>query len=333
MGDYLITETKQSMKNFALKIKTFRSEIELVINNLDKFKAVLQTIADIKKISIQAIVQYDEYKETFKILRAHGINFLSEVEEQAYIIQEDWELVYSEALYRDIILETTKDRFRQMTENQISDLQAECVKFAQYYDKNGPASVGSDLDSGLEKVEVSFLLIALMKMSKFNVNFFIMMYFKEFEGLIRTLEKRRLDLAYAENLFNLLPTNFSIFEEVKQNFEDIKIIYSLYKTQKDAENILSKTSWSDLNFQKLISEIENYISEFKKFPSRIQQLDIGQILLAKMEAFKSSVLLFVDLKHEAIRERHWKELMDKTGKHLNITSHKLDDEENKGLSQ
>ncbi|CAG5096513.1 Similar to DNAH10: Dynein heavy chain 10 [Cotesia congregata] len=308
LGDYLITETKQSMKNFALKIKKFRSEIELVINNLDKFKAVLQTIADIKKISIQAIVQYDEYKETFKILKAHGINFLSEVEEQAYIIQEDWELVYSEALYRDIILETTKERFRQMTENQISDLQAECVEFAQYYDKNGPASVESDLDSGLDKVE-------------------------EFEGLIRTLEKRRLDLAYAENLFNLLPTNFSIFEEVKQNFQDIKIIYSLYKTQKDAENILSKTSWSDLNFQKLINEIEFYIREFKKFPSRIQQLDIGQILLAKMEAFKSSVLLFVDLKHEAIRERHWKELMDKTGKHLDITSHKLDDEENKGLSQ
>ncbi|XP_044581988.1 dynein axonemal heavy chain 10-like [Cotesia glomerata] len=308
LGDYLITETKQSMKNFALKIKKFRSEIELVINNLDKFKAVLQTIADIKKISIQAIVQYDEYKETFKILKAHGINFLSEVEEQAYIIQEDWELVYSEALYRDIILETTKKRFRQMTENQISDLQAECVEFAQYYDKNGPASVESDLDNGLDKVE-------------------------EFEGLIRTLEKRRLDLAYAENLFNLLPTNFSIFEKVKQNFEDIKIIYSLYKTQKDAENILSKTSWSDLNFQKLINEIEFYIREFKKLPSRIQQLDISQILLAKMEAFKSSVLLFVDLKHEAIRERHWKELMDKTGKHLDITSHELDDKENKGLSQ
>lgn len=41
---------------------------------------------------------------------------------------------------------------------------------------------------------------------------------------------------------------------------------------------------------------------------------MGQMLHLKMKQFKSSVPLMVSLKNEALRERHWKILMDKTGK-------------------
>ncbi|XP_057328415.1 dynein axonemal heavy chain 10-like isoform X2 [Microplitis mediator] len=293
LGDYLISETKQSMKNLTSIINIFRSELELVINSLSRFKAVMQTIGNIKKMSIQAMVQYNEYQETFKTLRTHGIVFLPELEDQARKIQKDWESIYFESLYRATTLESTKERFRQMTEEQISDLLKECEEFAEYFNENGPGSVGNDLDSGLIKME-------------------------EFEKLINTLEERRLDLVNAEILFDLPPTNFSIFISTKQDFEDMKLIYSLYKTQKDAKEIWSKTLWSDLNSQQLIDEIDLYINEFRKLPETVKQLDIGKVFEMMLESFRNSVPLFVELKNEAMRERHWKELMDKTGKHVDF---------------
>ena len=37
-----------------------------------------------------------------------------------------------------------------------------------------------------------------------------------------------------------------------------------------------------------------------------------------MKQFKASVPLFVDLKNEAIRDRHWRELMKKTGQKVAV---------------
>jgi dynein heavy chain len=59
--------------------------------------------------------------------------------------------------------------------------------------------------------------------------------------------------------------------------------------------------------------MENFIREFRRFNDTVKQLPVGQFLDMHMKQFKSSVPLFVELKNEALRERHWKELMDKTG--------------------
>ena len=59
--------------------------------------------------------------------------------------------------------------------------------------------------------------------------------------------------------------------------------------------------------------METFIREFRRFNDTVKQLPVGQFLDMHMKEFKSSVPLFVELKNEALRERHWNELMDKTG--------------------
>lgn len=62
LGNHLIADTQASMKAFTDKMATLRNDVELVINGLERFKLVMQTIADIKKMSVQAEVQYLEYQ-------------------------------------------------------------------------------------------------------------------------------------------------------------------------------------------------------------------------------------------------------------------------------
>lgn len=128
-----------------------------------------------------------------------------------------------------------------------------------------------------------------------------------------------MDLVNAEILFDLPPTDYSIFTQVKSVFEGMKLIYSLYKTQKNARDIWSKTLWIDLNPQQLIDGMDQYIKKFRSFPHVVRQLDVGICLETIMKTFKNSVPLFVELKNEAMRERHWQELMDKSGKHFDMS--------------
>lgn len=51
---------------------------------------------------------------------------------------------------------------------------------------------------------------------------------------------------------------------------------------------------------------------------QIRDLPIGKILDTKMKQFKNTIPLMVNLKNEALRERHWKMLMEKTGQYFDM---------------
>lgn len=72
----------------------------------------------------------------------------------AYKLEEEWNSLFLGALYRATTLESTKDRFCDMTKEQIASFGIECYEFAEFFETRGPGSVGSDLDAGLRKMEV-----------------------------------------------------------------------------------------------------------------------------------------------------------------------------------
>lgn len=85
----------------------------------------------------------------------------------------------------------------------------------------------------------------------------------------------------------------------------------------------SQTLFSKLDPQTLIDGIEEFFKEFKKLPKEIRNTDTARNVEEKMKEFKRSVPLFVDLKHEALRPRHWNILMQKTGIFFDMNPNKL----------
>lgn len=81
-----------------------------------------------------------------------------------------------------------------------------------------------------------------------------------------------------------------------------------------AREVWGKTLWANLNPQALLDGMEVFMKELKKLPKTVRQLRPGALLDVRMKDFKHSIPLFIELKNEALRERHWKELMDKTGR-------------------
>ncbi|XP_026670097.1 dynein heavy chain 10, axonemal [Ceratina calcarata] len=293
LGNFLLAQTAHGMNEMNLLIESFRSEVELVITGLDRFTSVMQAIADIKRTAIQAEVRYTTYQETFRTFRGHEISFPEEDEQMAYNLQRDWESLYLGALYRASTLATTSDRFSDMTQEQINTFVDELEEFRQDFEANGPGSVGDDLELGLKKME-------------------------EYGKLITKLEERRLSLINSEILFDLPATDYSSFLKVKKDYEGMELLYQLYKEQISARDIWAQTLWVNLNPQQLIDGMDHFIREFRKFPKNVKSMSIGQALEANMRSFKNSVPLFIELKNEAMRERHWKQLMEKTGQYFDM---------------
>ncbi|XP_076621651.1 dynein heavy chain at 89D [Colletes latitarsis] len=293
LGNFLLAETVQGMNDLKTMIENFRGQVELVITGLDRFTSVMQAISDIKKTAIQAEVRFKTYQETFRTFRGHGITFPEEDEQMALNLQRDWESLYLGALYRASTLESTCDRFSEMTQEQTHNFLAELAEFSEDFEKNGPGSVEENLELGLKKMD-------------------------EYGKLIAKYEERRISMINSELLFDLPATDYTVFLNIKKEYEGMEMLFDLYKQQKHARNEWAQTLWVNLNPQLLIDGMDHFIRMFRRFPKFVRSSAIGQVLDANMKSFKNSVPLFIELKNEAMRERHWKELMKKTGQHFDM---------------
>lgn len=90
-------------------------------------------------------------------------------------------------------------------------------------------------------------------------------------------------------------------------------VYKLYRQQLNARNNWSKALWSNLNPTTLIEGIDNYLNEFHKLVTTVKEMPVGRILEQKMIDFRASIPIMMQLKEDALRERHWQHLMDFIG--------------------
>lgn len=65
----------------------------------------------------------------------------------------------------------------------------------------------------------------------------------------------------------------------------------------------SQTLWINLNVQFLQEGIEGFLKALRKLPRQVRNLSVAYYLEAKMKAFKDSIPLLLDLKHDAMRDR------------------------------
>lgn len=64
--------------------------------------------------------------------------------------------MYQSSLFRANTLEQTKEKFSKLNVVEIANFLKELDEFVEKFDKEGPATVGDDMDRGLLLMEVSF---------------------------------------------------------------------------------------------------------------------------------------------------------------------------------
>ena len=65
----------------------------------------------------------------------------------------------------------------------------------------------------------------------------------------------------------------------------------------------AETLWSNLNVGVLTDGIEGFLKILRKFPRDVRNLAVGRALDETLKEFRDALPLFMDLKHEALRER------------------------------
>ncbi|NWU42756.1 DYH10 protein, partial [Hylia prasina] len=171
---------------------------------------------------------------------------------------------------------------------QVEDYSKETEDFLQKLLTEGPGVVGDDLDKGLE----------LMAM---------------FEKELERLERRQKELGSAEKLLGLPATAYPNLIKAREDAKALKQVYDVYAQLKVTKEEWSQTLWINLNVRVLQDGTEGFQKVLRKLPRKVRGMPIAIQLDKKLKAFLNSIPLLLDLKNKALRERHWEDLMEKTG--------------------
>jgi dynein heavy chain, axonemal len=100
-------------------------------------------------------------------------------------------------------------------------------------------------------------------------------------------------------------------------------VFDVYGDWKETLGGWSKQLWTDVQPESMARGTEEFIQRLKKMDSKYKELEPYNGVNETVRNFYDSLPLFKDVKHEALRDRHWKMLMDVTGKTFDFGSFTL----------
>ncbi|XP_005344424.1 dynein heavy chain 10, axonemal [Microtus ochrogaster] len=294
LGKLLNESAKEELFSLRDEIEHLNKNLKKGPTTLEDLKFVLATIAEVRTKSLVMELRYKDIQERYRTMAIYGI-FPTEAEQELVDkIESMWQTLFNDSVNVEHALGGIKRTFTEITRSEIMNYRSQLDEFARRFYRQGPGAVGEDLDKGVELLS-------------------------SFEKELAKHEKNRQELANAEKLFDLPITMYPELIKVQKEMSGLRLIYDLYESLKVAKEEWSQTLWINLNVQYLQEGIEGFLKGLRKLPRHVRNLSVAFHLEAKMKAFKDSIPLLLDLKHEALRERHWKELMEKTGVFFEMT--------------
>ncbi|XP_044053526.1 dynein axonemal heavy chain 10 isoform X1 [Siniperca chuatsi] len=288
LGSLLNQPTKEDLFNLRDELMQLSTKLKQSPDTFEELKSILSTISDIRDMSLDVEMRFIDIQERYRTLAMYKIEVGEDELELVSNIGQMWSDLFTESRQVDRSLTDVKKSFTEITKEKTKEFKQELSIFAESFNMHGPGAVGDDLEKGMTIIGT-------------------------YEADLAKVLARRQELANAEKLLDLPVTVYPDVISIQKDMKGLRQIYDVYKAQKDAKTEWSQTLWVDLDIQLLQEGIEGFIKSLRQLPKDVRALPVAFFLEGRMKEFKESLPLLLDLKNEALRDRHWKELMERTG--------------------
>ncbi|XP_071339029.1 dynein axonemal heavy chain 10 [Trachinotus anak] len=288
LGSLLNKPAKEDLFNLRDELMQLSTKLKQTPDTFESLKSVLGTISDIKHMSLDVELRFTDIKERYRTLAMYKVEVGEDELELVASIDQTWSDLFTESRRVDRSLTNVKKSFTQTTKEKTEEFKQELSIFAESFNMHGPGAVGDDLEKGLTIMGT-------------------------YETDLAKIVAGQQELTNAEKLLDLSVTVYPEVINMQKDMKALRLIYDVFKAQKDAKTEWSQTLWVDLNIQLLQEGVEGFIKRLRQLPKDVRALPVAFFLEARMKEFRESLPLLLDLKNESLRDRHWKELMEKTG--------------------
>ncbi|KAM3182244.1 hypothetical protein ACTXT7_012779 [Hymenolepis weldensis] len=291
-----VYDTAQLKYNMIMKILLEKREVlKTKPVTLDQLKQLLKVLHELESGFCETVDEcVSDLDERYRLMCQYGdLEYLKtaipeEHWNSAAILRRRFNAILHRGYEMAANIAPVKAHFATGMRDVIVDFKRRIILFIEEYDKSGPGKENHDLENGLKN------LIKFIKLSD-------------------SLEAERLDLLNSERLLDLPISSYPELQKIRSELSNLKPLYDLYYKQKMAREEWAMILWKNIDVKTIQKTTEKFLESLKEQPKKIRMLPCSRKLYMDLRNFEDSLQLIVLLKDEALRDRHWKQLMERTG--------------------
>jgi dynein heavy chain len=224
-----------------------------------------------------------------------------------------WQSLRQLALERSAALETAKARFRAVTEEEAGRFAGTADTFAAEFDESGPSVLlERAAKAARDEAEETGNAIAEDAIPD-EVMLTAEELATEFGKRLVVLLAEKDAIQRAQNLFGLDQTSFASLALIEQKLTGLTTVLELYSAVARQIDAWGKILFRKLEVSVLEQGCDKLVSKVRKLPAALQDTVAAKAVKAKVSEFQDSIPLLQDLRHDALRPRHWARLGELTG--------------------
>ena len=282
LGKLLEETAKEELQGLQVTLEKLNGCLKYPTNG-EELETVLHAIAKIWKMSLQVEISYREIEEKYRTLQMYGIDVEKSQIDSAQKLPTIWEKIFYKSKEVHFRVRPMKEKYTEITKLLVRKFQKEANDLYEVFKKEGPSSVGSELDEGLELL------------SKYQVDF-----------------KNTCDRAKAlndqEKLYVLPLTDFTVLKVFKDDLEVLESIYQLYLSYSHVEQRWKSLTWKVLDLDMSERDLNQFETDLNELVQKFDNKDpLGEIR-KRMNKTKHLFFILRKLKESKLRPRHWKEI-------------------------
>jgi dynein heavy chain len=131
----------------------------------------------------------------------------------------------------------------------------------------------------------------------------------KFAKELMTFEKRAVDIARNQELFELAVTNWRDLKTIRTELTLLKLSWDFVQYVQDIFGSFRATLWTAVDVEAMTDVTKKLQKEVKMLNKAIHKWDVHIGLMALVASMSISLEVVAELRDDAMRERHWKQLM------------------------
>ncbi|XP_075442369.1 dynein axonemal heavy chain 5 isoform X3 [Ascaphus truei] len=284
---------RTEMENIFTFVEEIGKKLNRQVKDLDDIRIAMAALKEIREQQIPIDFQVGPIEESYAMLNKYELLIAKEEMEKVDTLRYTWEklLVRGNEVQNELV--AIQPNFRGELISTVQTFVEDCSDFYSDYGTNGPMIVG------LAPQEASDRLIM-------------------FQNRFDNLHRKYITYTGGEELFGLQVTQYPQLLEIKKQLNLLQKLYSLYNNVIDTVNGYYDILWSDVNIEKINSELLDFQNRCRKLPRALKEWQAFLDLKKTIDDFSECCPLLELMSNKAMMARHWKRITDLTGHSFDV---------------
>ena len=135
-------------------------------------------------------------------------------------------------------------------------------------------------------------------------------------GNVASIQHDAEKLNENQDLFEIYVVDYVALRRCTEEIQYLKNLWDMLGVVTFTFKDWNKTLWDKIDVEMLVDEGKKISKDIKMLNKAVRNYDAFKVLEDSVKAMLTSLPLVSDLHHPAMRERHWQQLMQTTGKHF-----------------